>query len=392
MSGAPHVLFAGGGDPSHVNPGLSVARQLSRRLPEAAITFSGPNASPHRHRIRTAGFQYLGIPSRPAPNNPAQALRYVTDNFAGYCAAKWKLREENVSLVVGLGGYDSSPMVKAAICRGTPVILLEQNLMPGKISQSHSHKAALICTAFEQTKPHLSVLSRPLCSGYPISPHFEELYRVRQSYERSTVSKPTVSKNVDDRPKKKQLVVLGGVGGSKALNKVVPGALRQLGSVVDEWQIIHQTGDRQLQETERKYQKAKLDVLAVTTIDELASIVFDSDLVICRAGGNTLAELALAEVPALLVPLAEGDNGVQMANAKSFRAAGACRLVEEVSQISALQSAMTRELRQLMTDVTLRSEMRRKIATFSRPRASSDIAEAICDTLYGKTAPTRIAA
>lgn len=389
MAGALHVLFAGGGEASHVSPGISVARQLTRRMPEAVITFSGPSNSAQRHRIRSSGFRYLGIPSRPAPRNPAQALRFVTDNLAGYCAAKWNLREQDVSLVVGLGGYDSGPMVKAAIRKGTPVVLLEQDLMPGKLTQSHCQRSALVCTAFEQTKPHLHVLSRSLCAGFPVSPGFEELYRNRRDGHHPDC---TVNGSHGGSTKKKRLVVLGGVGGSQALNKVVPGALRQLGSVVDEWQVIHQTGERQLQETERKYQKAKLEVLAVTSIDELASIVFDSDLIICRAGGTTLAELALAEVPALLVPLAEGDHGRQLANAKAFRAAGACRLVEEVSQISALQSSMTRELRELMTDASLRNEMRSKIAAYSRPSASADIAEAICETLYGKRTATRMAA
>lgn len=382
MPASPHILFAGGGAPSQLHAGLSIAQQLEHKIPDTAITFSGPGSAEARHQVVAAGYEYLTIPARPAPSGPLQALRFVTDNLAGYCSARWMLRERKVSLVVGLGGYGSLPMVKAAACRGTPIVLLEEDVVPGKTVRWLGQRSATVCVAFEQTKPHLPVQTEVHYAGSPVHAGFEQLFHSRRCGSASHEVGQT----------KKRLVVLGGAQGSTALNMVVPGALRQLGPVLDDWQIIHQTGEGQLQETERRYQKSKVDALAVTYIDELAAVLFDSDLVICRSGGTTLAELALAGVPSLLVPRDEGTGGSQLANAKVYCAAGASRMVEEESQIGLFQSALTRELKQLMTCEHLRKQMRAKLVELARPHASADIATTICAALYGESAPKPLAA
>ena len=125
MSPTPHVLFAGGGSAGHLFPGLTVADHVARRMPGVAITFAGAGKPRERHAVHTAGYQYTMIPSQPVPQNPLQALRFVTDNLAGYCAARWMLREKRVSLVVGLGGYTSTAVAQGAAARGIPVVLLE---------------------------------------------------------------------------------------------------------------------------------------------------------------------------------------------------------------------------------------------------------------------------
>ena len=384
-----HILFAGGGAPSQLNPGLSVAEQLGRRLPDAAITFSGPGIAEQRHLVRTAGYPYLSIPSRPTPRNPLQAVRFVTDNFAGYCSSRWLLREHKVSLVVGLGGYGSTPMLKAAACRGIPHILLEQNAVPSSATRWFSRTSALVCVPCDQAKPHLDVQTPVLCLGNPVAPGFEFQYR----RQRQGGSQPELRSTPIDKNGKKRLVVLGGVGRSQALNRAVPQALKHLGDALSEWQIIHQTGEGQLQETEQRYQHAKVDAIAVTYVDELASVLFSSDLVICRAGGTTLAELALAGVPALLVPLADEDKeSAQLANAKVYCAAGACRMVEESSDLQSLQGALATELKQLVTGDQLRQQLSRNIKNMARPQASAEIAEAICEALYGDCGERRKAA
>ena len=122
MSDAVHVMFAGGGAAGHLFPGLAVAEHLSQLMPSARITFAGPSKPREKHTIRTAGYEHTAIPAQPIPQNPLQALRFVTDNIAGYCAARWLLGEQQVSLVVGLGGFTSTAVVRAAAARGIPFI------------------------------------------------------------------------------------------------------------------------------------------------------------------------------------------------------------------------------------------------------------------------------
>ena len=379
MSAVPHVLFAGGGVGGHLAPGLAVAAEFAKRVPQALISCAGPGHSFERHVVRTAGYQYLTVPSRPSPQNPLQAVRFLTDNVVGYCAARWMLREHRISLVVGLGGYTSTAVVRAAAARGTPIILLEQNAIPGRTTRWLSRSSALVCVAFEESRPHLHVQAPVTVTGNPVRPAVEQLYRRLQQKGHSF---PTLFAEAS-ASQKKRLVILDGADGARSLNESIPGALKRLGPLKEDWQIIHQTGDGQLQETESRYHQLGVDALAVTSIEEIASVLFASDLVVCRAGGTTLAELALVGVPALLVPSAQALDDYQIANAKVFASAGACRLIDETSQKGALDTALANELKSLVTDDQLRREMGIKMQSLARPHASAEIAAAIQDTLCG---------
>ncbi len=380
MSGAPHILFAGGGAAGHLFPGLAVAEHLTELLPAARITFAGPGKAREKHTIRTAGYEHTTIPAQPIPQNPLQAFRFVTDNIAGYCAARWILKEQQVSLVIGLGGFTSTAVVRAAAARGIPFILLEQNAIPSQTTRWLSRASSLVCAAFEEVRPHLHVQATVAVTGNPSRPAFEKLYRRKQDLG---------SANTHDKflgpqsSRQKRLVVLGGAGGARSLNESMPGALKQMSDCLAEWHIVHQTGEGQLQETESRYQRCGVEALAVTFIDEIASLLFESDLVVCRSGGTALAELALAGAPAVLVPYPDAADDHQIANAKVFTAAGASRLIDETSQSGALETALARELTPLLVEESQRHEMSLRMQSLARPEAAAEIAASIQETLYG---------
>lgn len=380
MSPVPHILFAGGGTVGSLYPGLTVAEQLAHKLPQTVISFAGPGRSQERHAIRGAGYQYLAIPSRPVPHGPWQTVRFVTDNVAGYCAARWLLREQQVSLVVGLGGYTSAAVVRAAVDRGTPIILLEQNAIPGRTTRGLSRSSPLVCAAFEQVRPHLHVQTVVKVTGSPVRPSFAALYHRTQQ---NGCGPQTIRLPDGGLREKRRLVVLGGADGARSLNVSIPSALQQLGPLMDDWQVVHQTGDGQLRETEERYRQLGVEALTVACIDEIASLLLASDLVVCRAGGTTLAELALAGVPALLVPSQLAVDDHQLANAKVFAGAGACRLIDESSQEGALHTALACELKSLISGDELRVEMSSNMQRLARPQAPAEIADAICETLCG---------
>jgi len=382
MPAAPHILFAGGGAAGYFFPGIAVAEHLHKSLPESTITFAGPGRPREKHVARTAGYEYVTILSQPVPQNPIQALRFVTDNVAGYCAARWMLRERGVDLVVGLGGYTSTAVVRAAVARDIPYILLEQNSLPSRTTRWLSESAALVCAGFDEVRPHLHVQAPVSITGNPARPAFDQLCRRMSSGGRS-LEAAKLSLTGNRLPRQKRLVVLGGADGARSLNQSIPKALKQLGETLSDWQVIHQTGEGQLQETENRYRQCGIDALTVTFIDEIASVLFASDLVVCRSGGTTLAELAIAGVPAILVPYPHAADDQQITNAKVFASAGACRLVDESSQANRLDKALARELTPLMTDEQLRREMSLSIHALARPEAAADIAAAIQTTLYG---------
>lgn len=397
MAATPHVLFAGGGSASHLYPGMAVAEHLRRIMPGALVTFAGTGAARERHTVRIAGHHYSTIPTHPMPRNPLQAVRFVTDNVAGYCAARWMLREQRVSLVVGLGGSTSVAVVRAAVARGIPVVLLEQNAVPGRTTRWLSRAAAMVCAAFEEVRPHLHVQAPVTVTGNPCRTVFEDLYKRTMGQAasvRASFADPIAGATAGATGPRRQrrLVVLGGSGGARSLNEAIPAALKRLGDRLHDWQIVHQTGDGQLQETESRYAQLGLKALAVTHIDEIASVLFASDLVVSRASGTTLAELALAGVPALLVPFPHVADNHQTANAKVYTAASACRMVDETQQTGALDAALARELDSLISDHHLRAEMGRNMQKLARPQAASQIAGAIADQLCGGSVSGLLAA
>ncbi len=397
MSSHAHVLFAGGGSAGYLFPGLAVAARLIERMPDAAITFAGSGKPRERHAVRKAGYLYTMIPSRPSPQNPLQVLRFVTDNAAGFCAARWILREQQTSLVVGLGGYTSMAVVRAAVARGLPTFLLEQNAIPSRTTRWLSRSAAMVCAAFDEVRPHLHVQAAVTVTGNPARQAFEHLYHRKTKAQAANngdfnENQAPDAANVRASQSKKRLVVLGGAGGARSLNESMPAALKQLGPRLDGWQIVHQTGEGQLQETERRYRQQGVNALAVTFIDEIASVLFASDLVVCRAGGTTLAELALAGVPAVLVPYPHTADDHQTANAKVVAAAGGCRLVDETSQDGALDRALARELESLLVDDHLRGEMGLNMGRLAKPQAAVDIADSIAGYLCGSATSGQMAA
>jgi UDP-N-acetylglucosamine--N-acetylmuramyl-(pentapeptide) pyrophosphoryl-undecaprenol N-acetylglucosamine transferase len=395
MPATPHVLFAGGGSASHLHPGLAVAEHLRRRMPHAMITFAGSGAARERHTVRLAGHHYTMIPAHPMPRNPLQAVRFVTDNVAGYCAARWMLREQRVSLVVGLGGSTSVAVVRAAVARGIPIVLLEQNAIPGRTTRWLSRAAAMVCAAFEEVRPHLHVQAPVTVTGNPSRAAFEELYfkvNGRGAPKAPTTSatanaageiNPMVATDPNAKRRQRRLVVLGGSGGARSLNESMPTALKRIEESLAGWQIVHQTGDGQLQETEARYAQVGIRALTVTHIDEIASVLFASDLAVCRSGGTMLAELALSATPAILVPYPRATDEHHFENARVFTAAGACRMIDETQQGTSLDAALARDLLGLMTDHRLRADMAANIQKLARPHAAEDVAGAIANQLCG---------
>ncbi|HJQ79530.1 MAG TPA: UDP-N-acetylglucosamine--N-acetylmuramyl-(pentapeptide) pyrophosphoryl-undecaprenol N-acetylglucosamine transferase, partial [Lacipirellulaceae bacterium] len=316
MSRSPHILFAGGVSPSYLYPGLAIATQILERLPDAQVTFAGRSGAPERHIVRGAGFGFVNLPAQPAPQRALHTVRFVTSNLAGYLAARWFLREQPVSLVVGLGGPASAATLSAAVSRGVPIVMLEQNVVPSRVTRWLARSATTVCAGFPQTTKYLPSAVPLVVTGNPARPALLQLYSHRQS---------SVADEAELR--QKRLIVIGGAGGARTLNESMPAALARLRDELAGWQIVHQSGEGQLHETTCRYRRAGVDALVVAYIDEMAPVMFDSGLVVCRCSGTTLAELALAGVPALLVPYPPLSE-YQLPNAEVFAAAGAATILD----------------------------------------------------------------
>ena len=365
---ADHVIFAGGGTAGHLFPGLAVADELRASCPQVSVSFAGSGKAFEIERVRASGYEYTAIAARPFPRKAIEALRFVTDNFSGYYAARRLLRAKNVSLVVGLGGYSSVPPVRAAARLGIPYILLEQNAVPGRATRWLAPGAAMICSAFEEMRPRLRAGSRVRVTGNPL----------RRQFGGAGASSDEPAPRIG-RPRR--LVVLGGTSGSQTLNRQVPMALYKAGPVIHDWQIVHQTGEHNAAATGLLYRKLGLRATVAPFFDNLPEVLRTSDLAISRSGGTTLAELATSRLPAILLPYPQASDNHQRANADAFTAVGAAKTLDERETTGRLDNHLAAAIVELAGDPGRRGRMSAAIATLARPDATHDVARSIATLL-----------
>jgi UDP-N-acetylglucosamine--N-acetylmuramyl-(pentapeptide) pyrophosphoryl-undecaprenol N-acetylglucosamine transferase len=429
-----HIVFAGGGTAGHLFPGLAVAEQLSAMIPRVRITFCGSDKAFERKAVAEAGFDYFALSSRPFPRVAREAVSFVVENLAGYMAAKRFLREERVAAVVGLGGYVSVPMGRAAIRRDVPLVLLEQNAIPGRATRWLARGATLVCTAFEEASAGLRCRCPIRVTGNPIRFGFDrdtsltlttikagagEMARheaaidcqernVPFSFSRApegsgflhsphNITSLTSSDLAEDAesdwalkcPAREtpghQLLILGGSGGARSLNENVPRALYKIRSQLDGWRIVHQSGQADLDATKTLYRKLDLPATVVSFVGDMPSTLRATDLAICRAGGTTLPELAAAAVPAVLLPYPLATDDHQAANARHFSTEGGCVTIDEREISDHLDDRLADVLCFLLANEALRKRMSLAIHALARPTAARDVAELVWSIISSRS-------
>jgi UDP-N-acetylglucosamine--N-acetylmuramyl-(pentapeptide) pyrophosphoryl-undecaprenol N-acetylglucosamine transferase len=379
-----HIVFSGGGTGGHLFPGLAVAERLAAMIPRLRITFCGGGKPFERKYVTDAGFEYLTLPVRPLPRGAREAVAFVVENLAGYLAAGRFLREQRVAAVVGLGGYASVPMARAAARRRVPLVLLEQNAIPGRATRWLAHRATLVCTAFDETGVELRCRCPVRMTGNPVRAGFVGGGGRGTGDERDDVGEDlastpalTLALSQWEKGPERRLLVLGGSGGARSLNENVPRALYKIRGQLAGWQIVHQSGESELDATRTLY--AKLDVAATVTpfLGDMPAVLAASDLAICRAGGTTLAELAAAGVPAVLLPYPHATDNHQAANARHFAAGGGCVTIDERDVAGRLDDQFADMLCFLLANDDLRGRMSAAMRELARPNAAEDVAELI---------------
>ncbi len=367
-----HVVFAGGGTAGHLFPGLAVAEQLLREAPALRITFAGTGRSFERRHVARAGYEYLALAGRPFPRRARDAFRFVADNVSGYYAARRFLREENVTLVVGLGGYASVPAVQAAASLRTPVVLLEQNAVPGRATRWLSGSAECVCSSFEGIRSHLRAHCRVRVTGNPLRREFIEC----DTPQRYLSAAPGAQR---------RLLVLGGSGGSHTLNERVPLALYKAKAALANWQIVHQSGEREAAAVAQLYCKLGIAARVVPFIDELPKLLRASDLAISRSGGTTLAELAASGLPAILLPYPAAADDHQRKNAEVYCHAGGCALLDERELDGRLDNHLADAVSELAGAHRIRVRMAQAMQRLARPDATQAVVRTIGSLFAGRS-------
>ena len=361
------VIFAGGGTGGHLFPGIAVAQELLRRDTTTRILFVGSEKPIEQEILRRAGFEHLALPSVSPTLTPSKFLPSLINNWRAYRQARKFLVQERPSVVVGLGGFACVPPVLAARRRGVPIVLLEQNIVPGKAIRWLSRFADVVCLPWDEAACGFQKGTKTIVTGNPIR------------HEIATLS--------GERPlKTNTLLVLGGSQGATTLNALVTSAIKKLvgqsrlnndATTLVGWRIVHQTGPADVDAIRQCYESLSLNADVQPFLSDMAAQYRNAMCVISRAGATTLAELACASLPAILVPLPTSAHDHQRLNAKLFSDRNAVELVEQQTDSDSGVDELCKQLALLLNDEERRQQLCDGMTRFAKPHAASAVADAI---------------
>jgi len=375
------VLLAGGGTAGHVNPLLAVADALRAARPGIRITVLGTREGLESDLVPAYGLPLAIVPRVPLPRRPSGALLHLPARLrAAVGAATSALEDAGAQVVVGFGGYVSTPAYLAARHRGLPVVVHEQNARPGLANRLGARWARAVAVTFPGTVlPHAQV------TGLPLRPAVAALLDERATDPAAVRRRAADELGLD--PDLPTLLVTGGSLGALSINRAVSAAASDLlGSGV---QVLHLTGrgkaDPVRRATEDLPGAEHYHVLEYLSRMELALAV--ADLVVGRAGAGTVCELAALGIPAVYVPLPVG-NGEQRLNAASVVAAGGGLLVEDTALDASWLRAQVLPLLVGPGAVRQREQMARAAASVGVRDAAQRVAQLVLDQLPPVARPT----
>jgi UDP-N-acetylglucosamine--N-acetylmuramyl-(pentapeptide) pyrophosphoryl-undecaprenol N-acetylglucosamine transferase len=357
------VVIAGGGTGGHLYPGIAVAREIQRRVPAAKVSFAGTARGLEARVVPREGFELDVIRAAGIKGKSIGArLRGALLVPAGLFDAWRLLGRRRPDAVIGVGGYSSGPVVFAAAVRRIPTLVLEQNAVPGLTNRLLAPFVQAAAVTYAQTLSFFG--RRGFVTGNP----------VRAEFFQSSKSE-VQSSNFEIRTSNfRRVLVLGGSQGAHAINMAMvaaaPGLVRSLPGL----EVVHQTGERDLAAVREEYHRAGVPARAESFFDAVAREMTEADLVVCRAGATTLAELAASGRPAILIPFPAATDDHQRKNAKVLADAGAAVLIDEkdLSPERLGEAAGT-----ILAEATRRQAMSGAMSGFARPDAAARIVDRI---------------
>ena len=363
------VLIAGGGTGGHLYPAIAVARALVARVPAARVTFVGTAAGIEARVIPREGFELDVIRSAGLKGKSLPTLARGLALIPLSAADAWGvISRRQPSVVVGVGGYSSGPVVLLAALRGIPTLLMEQNAMPGLTNRLLAPVVAAAAVTYEESVRYFG--NKAFVSGNPVRPEFFKTGGLNASGDHEQGAH-----GHDERPPvAARVLVFGGSQGAHAINVAMVEAAARLAAAAPGVAVTHQTGERDLEMVRDGYRRAGVEARVEPFLFEMDREMTAADLVVCRAGATTLAELAASGRASILVPLPTATDDHQRKNAEALVRHGAARMVE---QRELTGDRLAAEILALAGDRASLRRMGEAAVRLARPDAASAIVERI---------------
>lgn len=359
------LLLAGGGTGGHLFPAVALAETLKKQEPTAEVLFVGtkngieyrvlPELGWDLETVNITGFAGKGLLAK---------LAVVSRLGKSVMQGRRILKRFRPEAVIGVGGYASAPLVIAARTMRLPILLHEQNAIPGLTNRLLARWVDGVCLAFEQTRNVFAGI-RTFVTGNPLRSGMADC--------------PPISNDVPT------LLVFGGSRGARAINDAFSAAVPALVAAHPDLRIIHQTGEDDLERIRELYSNGDCrDIRTEAFINDMAAVYRQADLVVCRAGATTIAELTACGRPSVMIPYPHAAGDHQKANALALVKEQAAVMLEQ-SELDAVSLAKT--VNELLGD----RKRLQAMAEAAKGQGRSEAAETILDICRDMIAQKRAA-
>jgi UDP-N-acetylglucosamine--N-acetylmuramyl-(pentapeptide) pyrophosphoryl-undecaprenol N-acetylglucosamine transferase len=357
---AKAIIISGGGTGGHIYPALAVGRKLRERDPAVALTFVGTGRDVERKIIEQSGLGFIPLRIEGLKGKGLKAVKSLFLLPFSFFKSLAILRRLKPRLVIGTGSYSSGPIVLLASLKKIPTLILEQNVHPSLTNRLLRRWVRKAVVAFEATLPAFQ--GKGLLLGNPVR---EDFYGLKPK----------------ERERKLTLLIFGGSQGSRFLNRAVTSTLPLLREEKERLVIIHQTGTEDAAWVRKCYDESGFGNATVAPyFHNMADCFGKADLIICRAGATTIAELMAGRKAAVLFPFAGATENHQTWNAQELERIGAADIVLETEFSPEL---LARKIRHFLNNIDEITAREKKLAAWSLSRPAEKIAD-LCFELMGE--------
>lgn len=347
------VVIAGGGTGGHLFPGIAIAEEFLKRDQKTSVIFIGTKRGIESRLLANLGYTLEEIDIEGIKGRGVKAfIKAVCQIPKSMMQSRRIMKKFHPDVVVGVGGYASGPAVLVAHFMGLPTVIAEQNAVSGVTNKILGRFVDKIFVTYEQTREFFPP-AKVVVSGNPV----RSAVAFREGF----------------RPRGKgywQLLVFGGSQGAEAINQCMADMIPRLKAVKDKIRILHQTGARQKEEMARRYAEHGINAEVKDFILDMARAYEEADLIVCRAGATSLAEITAAGRPAVLIPYPFAADDHQLKNAQALAAQGAAVVIRE-SELN--EERLFDAMMSLLKDEEKRSRMEACSKKMGRPEAAATI-------------------
>lgn len=362
--------MTGGGTGGHIYPALAIISAVRERVPGVEVLYVGSRRGMEAELVPRSGIEFVSLDvTGLARKAPRQVLDGMMRAGRALARARGLVREFRPSVAVGTGGYVSGPVILAAVLARVPVVLQEQNAVPGATNRWLSRWARAVCVPFEDTVAHFPRRARVVVTGNPVRRELLEPGRLE------------AARSLNLRP---DLPILLSTGGSQGAASIVRAtvALITSGRLPPGTQVVFATGTRYYDQAMAGLKDAGIEPASTGNIilrpylHDMYLAMAAAHLAVSRAGAMTVSELAARGLPAILVPSPHVAHNEQEHNARVLAKAGAGIMVTESEDVPArvIQAAV-----ELLSDPARLQAMSRRCQGLGRPGAAGHIAGLVLD-------------